>query len=200
MRKVRIEPYTKAVLKFICLATLARRFDAGFLASTAHAQTASAVDSNKINNVVKALETLKTAVIDYYGEYGSFPIGDNAFESTLEREGLVAKPPSLMNRSGNHSSDYHIRVMNAPPSTALVTATNAAYNFEGGLTNQATGSFVIETVIFNVTSKDARKLSLFIDGPKLSGPLGEADLRGRVKFGAASAKGIGEVHVYVTHH
>jgi hypothetical protein len=196
---VKIVAYRKAVLKSICLAILAGRLDAGFLSSMAHAQSGSVVDSNKINNVVKALETLKTAVIDHYGEYGSFRIGDNAFESTLEREGLLAKPPSLLNRKRNASSDYHVRVMNAPGSNVLVTATNAAYNFEGGLTNQVTGSFVIETVIFNVASQDARELSLYYDGPKLSSPLGEADLRGRIKFGAISAKGVGVVHVYFTH-
>jgi hypothetical protein len=196
---VKIDAYRKAVLKCICLAILAGRLDAGFLSSTAYAQGGSVVDSNKINKVVKALETLKTAVIDHYGEYGSFPIGDNAFESTLEREGLVAKPPSLMNRKRDPSPDYRVRVMNAPGSNVLVTATNAAYNLQGGLTNQVTGSFVIETVIFNVASQDARELSLFCEGPKLSSPLGEADLRGRIKFGAISAKGVGEVHVYFTH-
>jgi hypothetical protein len=196
---VQIDAYTKAILKSICLAILAGRLEAGFLSSTAHAQTGSVVDENKIHTAVRGLETLKTAVIDHYAKFGSFPIGDNAFESTLEREGLVAKPASLLKRKGNSSSDYHVRIMNALPSTALVTATNAAYNFEGGLTNQVTGSFVVETVIFSVASQDARELSLFYDGPKLSSPLGEANLKGRVKFGAISAKGVGEVHVYFTH-
>lgn len=197
--KVKIEAYTKTVLTCICLVILAERLDAGFLTSTAYAQTENVVDPNKINNAVRALETLKTAVVDHYAKFGSFPIGDNAFESTLEREGLVAKPPSLMKRKVNSSSDYHVRVMNPLPSTALVTATNAAYNFEGSLTNQVAGSFVIETVIFDVTSQDARDLSLFYDGPKLSSPLGEADLRGRIKFAAIRTNGFGEVHVYFTH-
>jgi hypothetical protein len=195
---VKTDEYRKTALTFFCLGFLAMGlFSVESLASPAPAQTEGVTDAKAIDNATASMNTLKVAVVDHYAKFGSFPIGDNTFESTLEREGLLAKPASLMNGNGN--SDYHVRVMNALSSTVLVTATNAAFNFEGGTTNQATGSVVIETVIFNVASQDARQLSLRVDGPKLTSPLSKADLKGRVKFSAIPTNGFGEVHVYVTH-
>ena len=173
---------------------------AGVLVSIAQAQT---VDQNgddvRINDATTSLNILKVAVTDYYAKFGSFPVGNNKFELLLMKEGLVNKPFSLMSGNGNSSTESHVRILKPVSSTLLVTASNAAYNFQGGPTNQTAGSFVVETVILNVASRDARELSLRIDGPKLSSPLGEADLKGRVKFGAIPANGFGEVHVYIIH-
>jgi hypothetical protein len=188
------------IASIACLGFLAAKsFHAGFVVSAEPAPTTGAVDPNKINRATASLNTLKVAVVDHYAKFGSFPTGDNTFESTLMQEGLLDKPISLMSRGGNSDPDYHLRVRNALSSTVLVTATNAAYNFDGGPTNQTTGSVVIETVILNVAGLDARDLSLRVDGPNLTKPYGEADLAGRVKFGAIPTNGFGEVHVYVTH-
>jgi len=189
-----------SVIAFCVVSLASRALDAGLLVSTAHAQT---VDGNSddviINNATTSLNILKVAVTDHYAKFGSLPVGDNAFELLLRKEGLLNEPLSLMSRNGNPRTESHVRVIKALSPTVLVTATNAAYNFQGGPTNQTAGSFVVETVIRNVASRDARELSLRIDGPELSSPLGAADLKGRVKFGAIPTNGFGEVHVYIIH-
>jgi beta-glucanase (GH16 family) len=145
-------------------------------------------ENSEDNDLAATLNTVKTAVVDYFAKYGSFPQKDETFELTLVKEGLLKQAPS-----------WHVRVLKALSSAENVTATNAAYNFHDGPVNQTVGSVIIEAAIPRMTSEDARTLSLQFDGEDLSSPVGEADLKGRVKFGAIPTNGVGEVHVYLTH-
>ncbi|HTL15741.1 MAG TPA: hypothetical protein VL793_00810 [Patescibacteria group bacterium] len=162
-------------------------------------QLVQCAQDGAVNMAVTSLNTLKVAVTDHYAQFGSFPLGDNSFDLTLVREGFLERPLSLLARPGKPTPVSHVRVMEALSQTTIVSATNAAFNFQGTLTNQAVGSIVVEVVISKVTRQDALELSLQIDGPGFTSPPGEADLRGRVKFGAIPADGLGEVHVYITH-
>ena len=173
------------------------------VSSAALAQSQKPTDRNDddatINDAATSLNILKVAVTDHFAQFGSFPVGDNKFELLLLKEKLLNQPPSLLSRKGNPRTETHVRVLKALSARAPVSATNAAYSFHGDLSNETTGAVVIETVVFKATSQDAKALSLHIDGPQLSSPLGEADLKGRVKFGPIPTNGFGDVHVYLTH-
>jgi RNA polymerase sigma factor (sigma-70 family) len=158
------------------------------MAKVQHETPPEAAENSRINDLATSINTVKTAVVDHYGNFGSFP-REESFELTLVREKLLENPPL-----------WHVRIQDALSSNEEVTASNAAYNFHGDAGNETTGSFIIEAVIPNLSAEDARALSLEFDGAEFSTPLGEADLKGRVKFGAIPAEGVGEVHVYMTHH
>lgn len=161
-------------------------------------RVAVSIDDAGVNKVVTSLQIVKVAGTDHYAKFGSLLV-DPAFDYTLLHEGLLEEPLSVMLSTGIGNTNSHVQIVKALASGAVVTATNAAYSFTGGHTNETAGSVVVEAVISNVASQDARKLSLQIDGPELSNALGEADLKGRVKFGAIPSNGFGEVHVYLMH-
>ena len=147
-----------------------------------------ASDSTQANDLATTINIVKTAVVDHYAKFGSFPTEDKTFEQTLVKEGMLEEAPS-----------WHVRVLKALSSAENVTATNTAYNYHDGRDNQTFGSVIIEAVIPKMTGQAARALSVLVDGEELSSPVGDADLHGRVKFAAIPAQGFGEVHVYLTH-
>jgi hypothetical protein len=74
----------------------------------------------------------------------------------------------------------------------------SGYNLGGGAAGKADliGTNVVQAVITGVSEADARALSLWIEGPGLSSPLGQDDLKGRVKYAARSRT---TVYIYLTH-
>lgn len=163
-------------------------FPAAFEVDYVRVYTPETPPQANVEELARTLNTVKVAVVDHYAKFGSFPLEDETFELTLVKEELLDQAPP-----------WHVRVQKALSSAEDVTATNAAYNFHDGPANQTVGSVIIEAVIPKMTSQDARATSLEFDGEELSNPLGEADLKGRVKFGAIPTNGLGEVHVYLTH-
>lgn len=140
--------------------------------------------------VAARLQTVKTAVVDYYAKNGSLPGITDFIEPTLIGEGLLKE-------STPDSSNVRTRIVEL--ADAPVTGANQAYSLDGSGTNVIFGRLVVESVVGNVTAKRASELSQLIDGPGLSSPVGETDLTGRVKFDAIPLDGTGEVHIYITH-
>ncbi len=148
----------------------------------------------RLNGESVSTEGIRTALAEHYAQFASLP-ETNAVDLLLLAEGLLDKPFSC-----HIGTNSWVQAVPALPSGAIVTATNAAYDFSGGAVNQAHGSVVVEAIIQHVTAEDARELSLAMDGPELSSPVGEPDLKGRVKFGAIQSGAFGDIHVYITHH
>ncbi len=142
--------------------------------------------------IAARIQAVKTAIVDYYANHGSLPDVTNFIEPTLIGEGLLEE-------SMPYAANVRTRVMKTSDPIAPVTGANQAYSLDGYGTNSVFGQFVVEAVVDNVTAKVARELSLAIDGEPMTSPIGEADLMGRVKFGAIPSNGGGEVHVYLTH-
>jgi hypothetical protein len=150
----------------------------------------AAIDNARVNITVKSVNRAKVAMVEHFVKWGSLPV-DDKFDLLLMRERLLKKPFSC-----EISTNSHVQAVRALASGDIVTATNAAYNWDGCLTNQANGTVVVEAVLLNVKAEDARNLSLRLDGSEFSSPLGKADLQGKVKFAAISRNGVGEVHIY----
>jgi hypothetical protein len=117
-------------------------------------------------------------------------------------ESLLDKP--FATKAGTNSV---IQVRPCVAATAPVDGTAAGYNLTGnaGASNEATGQYVIEAVIYNVAETDAQAISQRIDGVSLSSSgvtPGTSDLRGRVKYAAPTggAGGVTTVYVYLAHH
>ena len=159
------------------------------LPSVGLAQTYPAVDAGWVTNTMERLQDIKIAVVDYYAKHGSLPL-DADFEATLSKEGIL---------EGVRATNMLTRIVLCLDLFAPITGSNQAYSLDGKLTNNAIGSVVVETVMSSVTATAARDLSVRMEGEDMSSPLGQTDLKGRVKYDPIPMRGTGEVHIYLTH-
>src|SRR5690349_10630365 len=108
---MKIGAYTKvvSVIAVYVVGLPLRALDTGLLVATAHAQTVGGNSGDDtINNATTSLNILKVAVTDHYAKFGSLPVGDNAFELLLRKEGLLNEPLPLMSRNGNPRIESHV--------------------------------------------------------------------------------------------
>lgn len=153
---------------------------------------AKVLDATHANDIALRVQTLKTAAVDHYAKFGDFPL-DSQFEATLIEEGFLEQRTDLV------ASSIWAHISPAAGPDELVTGANLAYSLDGGGTNNVTGRVVVEAVVSGITAEGAGALDELIDGRQLSGPMGEANLIGRVKYDAIPPNATGEVHIYVTH-
>ena len=166
-----------------------------------------AINSARINTAVQGYDSIKTAVMDHYGKYGSIatlrgtntlalPI-NNYDTSVLLPEALIDKPFATRVATTNQ-----VEVV-AGAGAVPVTGINAAYDLDGsGVANNDAdpAAAVVQVVISQVAISDAQDISQRIDGTNLSQPPGSAtqDLAGRVKY-ATPVNGLTDVYIYVAH-
>ncbi len=85
-------------------------------------------------------------------------------------------------------------------STATAPATANGTNYQlNGAVDLPTGSRVISAVLVNVTSNEAREVSMRIDGESATQALGAADSAGKVVYAAPNAAGLTTVYIYIAH-
>jgi len=168
----------------------------------------SAINDARVNGLCVTCETMKTAVADHYGKYGrldaqfgtnafTFPGGVHAgYDRDLMTESLLDKPFAAKIAGGDPSANAVLQLVQVAAGNAGAI-TGAGYFLDG--TNNATssGSFVVEAVISNVATADAKDLTDSLDGTALGASSG-ADNRGRVEYGAPT-NGLTTVYIYLTH-
>jgi type II secretory pathway pseudopilin PulG len=192
------------------------------LASLLIPRVFQAIGDSKISNAATTCNSIKAAVNEYYGKYGliagpkgaaltfSSGISEDWDLSTLVAEGVAEKPFAV--RIGNGfigaaNSGSRLRVINISANdTNTAVADGAgdlaggAYNLDGtGATNDIAGVYLVEAVIEQVDSQDAKDFNDRIDGAVLGATnLTSADQRGRVKYTAPSS-GKTSVRIYIAH-
>lgn len=182
----------------------------------------STIASARITNTASSINAVKSAVAEYASRYGTIPLtssnavarlDDLLFTEQLLESRFTAKigtPPvnnnvATYNRTtdvwagGNASTANHSRIICvASNATPAPSAANGANYRLSGNTNLPNGVRVVSAVLMNVTSSDARELSLRIDGETGTAALGALDNVGRVVY-AAPVAGVTTVYVYIAH-
>jgi prepilin-type N-terminal cleavage/methylation domain-containing protein len=168
----------------------------------------SAINDARVNGLCVTCETLKTATADHYGKYGRFDaaFGTNtaalnfaanvapSYDRTvLIPEGLLDRPFTAKIAGGDPSTNAVMQLVQSP---AFGNA-GTGYSLDGvnAVTNAA---FVVEAVIYNVASADAKDLNDRLDGPSLGAAAGQADAKGRVEY-ATPVNGLTTVYISLTH-
>jgi prepilin-type N-terminal cleavage/methylation domain-containing protein len=171
-----------------------------------------AVHQARIENAAMSCDTIKTATVDHYGKWGGLDLDGSsgtavpmvipnlAYDQMLLKDQFLDKLFAPKIGDGIHgptNTHIEIRPILTPPVTVLADATSG-YNLGGGAGGKADliGTNVVQAVITGVSEADARALSLWIEGPRLSSPLGQDNLKGRVKYAARSPT---TVYIYLTH-
>jgi len=178
----------------------------------------SAISDARVNNAAVSCDTVKTALADHYGKYGSLPVDGSTtpptvlslpvaqFDLVLLKESLLDKPFAVKIGDGTSgATNSRIQVLSLSgvnPGTTVTDAdtstTSTGFALSGGNTNSITGSVLVEAVITGVTEADAQALSQRIDGtgPDMSSAIGTHDVSGRVKYATGSPT---TVFIYLTH-
>lgn len=165
-----------------------------------------AINNARVNNCAVTCETLKAAAADHYGKYGKFDqqYGTNAVAFTtglathydtgvLIPEGLLDKPFSVKIGGGDPSTNCLLELTQTG-----FDNNKLGYKLDGTNVATAQAQFVLEAVIYGVSSADAKDLNDRIDGAALGTALGTADALGRVEYDTP-VNGTTTVYVYLTH-
>jgi len=186
----------------------------------------STIASARVTNTVASITSMKSAVTDFAGKYGTIPttVATSRIDDLLVTAGLLdsrftvklgtqaPNPPpagaTWSNTTGAWVATTTGAVSQAAQSrlicltsntTSPATANGANYQLSGS-TNLPTGSRVVSAVIAGVSLNDARELSLRLDGDAMTQPVGStaADAAGKVVYNAAN-NGVYTVYVYIAH-
>ena len=169
----------------------------------------SAINESRVNGAALSYNSLKSSAITYFGKYGRFGGNggtnytagqltagvDGWDKDVLLTGGFIEKP--FETKLGTTNT---IQVKAAVSAATAADATNTAYNLDGDNTvvNEASGTLVLQAILTDVSEDDAIELNNKIDGTTLGAASGSADLKGRVKYAAASA-GTTTVYLYIAH-
>jgi prepilin-type N-terminal cleavage/methylation domain len=183
----------------------------------------STIASSRITNAVASVTTIKSAVSEFAGKYGTVPVTTNnsRIDDLLITAGLldsrfvtkIGTQPgtTLVNgatwtrnagqwvASGGSDQSAQSRIICLASTTAAPSAAAGANFRLNGNTNLPSGSLVVSAVIADVTASEARELSLKIDGDSLSATNNtSADDRGKVVY-TAPVNGRTTAYVYIAH-
>jgi type II secretory pathway pseudopilin PulG len=159
----------------------------------------NAINDAKVNNTVLSYNTIRTAVMDHYGKYGTFTavFGTNTattaqltnFSSVLLTESIIDKP--FLTKLGTGS---YVQV--------LQTASIPNYDLDGDGVNDVTAAnstILVEALITGVEYLDAKDINDRLDGagpPFTFGPNSStSDSTGRVKWDSANKT----LNIYIAH-
>jgi type II secretory pathway pseudopilin PulG len=166
----------------------------------------NAISEARVNGVCVSTDTVKTAVIDHYGKFGTLATigGTNALTlpasgiytgydtNVLMVEGLLDKPYAAA-----ISTNATIELCAGGKDNAGASYTLAGGGGANGTT--ATAQYVVEAVLYGVSAQDAKDLNDRIDGTALGSPLGSADTQGRVEYQiVGGTTGTATVYIYLT--
>jgi len=187
----------------------------------------STIASSRVTSAIGSTNSMKTAVTDFAGKYGTIPLSTNTsrIDDLLVTAGLLdtrflvkigTQPGTTAVAGGTWSNatgtwvatggsnqaaqSRLICVNSAPAAVPGVAGTN--YHLDGvATTNLPAAARVVSAVIAGATLNDARELSLKIDGDTMTEAVGAAtaDIRGRVTYAAPAANGTTTVYIYLVH-
>jgi prepilin-type N-terminal cleavage/methylation domain-containing protein len=173
----------------------------------------SAVNQARVNGVTVSLETVKTAIVDHYGRYGTFDsqFGTNSIlasfsggvstgydTNVLMIEGLLDKPFLAAIATTN----AEIQLCQGGPSGTGKENGGTPYQLGGiGAGSTANATYVLQAKLTGVSVADAKDLNDRIDRINLGIPVGApvgstADVKGRVQYANPSTTG-GSTTVYI---
>jgi type II secretory pathway pseudopilin PulG len=184
----------------------------------------STIESSRVTNAVGSVTSMKAAVLDFAGKYGTVPTTSNnsRIDDLLFTAGLLesrftvkigtqpANPPiagatwtktgGAWTAAGGSSQTSQSRIISLN-STTTVPNTAAGGNYRlNGASDLPAGSRVVSAVLVNITGSQARELSLRLDGDTMSATDNvTADAAGKVVYNTPTAAGLTTAYVYIAH-
>ncbi len=185
----------------------------------------STIASSRVTSAVGSTNSMKTAVTDFAGKYGTIPVttANSRIDDLLVTAGLLdtrflvkigtqpgttalagatwANTTGSWAATGGVSQATQSRVICLTSAVASVPGANGSNYRLDGTTNLPAAARVVSVVIPGVTLNDARDLSQKIDGDAMTQPVGSAlaDTSGKVTYAAPAAAGTTTVYIYLVH-
>ena len=185
----------------------------------------STIASSRVTSAVGSVNTMRTAVTEFAGKYGTIPLtGNNARIDDLlmateildsrftakigTQPGTTPIPGSTWSNAtgtwvatGGSSQIAQSRVVSYTSAVAAIPGLGTNYRLDGTATgNLPAGARVVSTVLTGVSIGDARELSLKFDGDSMTQPTTSvlADTVGKVTYAAPTGTTT-TVYIYLAH-
>lgn len=183
----------------------------------------STIASSRITNAASSVGAIKTAIAEFAGKYGTIPLTNNnsRIDDLLFTDGLMegrftvkigaqpgnpppagatwARAAGAWAATGGTVQTGQSRVICIASNPAQLPSVALGANYRlSGNTNLPTGASVVSAVFVNVTSNEAREVSMRIDGESNTPAMGAADNAGKVVY-AAPVAGLTTVYIYIAH-
>jgi type II secretory pathway pseudopilin PulG len=187
----------------------------------------STIASSRITSAVGSVSSMKTAVTDFAGKYGTIPITPNTarIDDLLVKVGIldtrfsvkIGNAPAVPARAGGTwdnatgtwvptggsnqtTNPMQSRIICLASVANAVPVTGTNYQLDG-TTFLPVGSRIVSAVIAGVPVAEARELSLKLDGETMTQGINSvaADSAGKVVYAAPPATGLTNVYIYLAH-
>jgi prepilin-type N-terminal cleavage/methylation domain-containing protein len=184
----------------------------------------STIASSRVTSAVGSINSMRTAVTEFAGKYGTIPltVAASRLDDLLMTTSILdsrfnvkigtqpgATPiagatwsnstgPWVATGGASQATESRIISLASAPTASPGVGTN--YRLDG-TTNLPAGARVVSAVLTGVTLNDARELSQKIDGETLTQGTDSvaADLGGKVSYAAPGAADTVTVYVYLAH-
>lgn len=186
----------------------------------------STIASSRVTNAVASINSVKTAVTEFAGKFGTIPLtgNNNRIDDLLFTAGItegrfvvkVGSQPGnpqiaggtwtrnaangVWSATGGSSQTGQSRII-CLATNAGVPSTSGGRNYRlNGAVDLPAGSRVVSAVLVNLTGAEARELSLRIDGDTYSqSDAATADDAGKVVYATPNGQGLTTAYVYISH-
>jgi type II secretory pathway pseudopilin PulG len=184
----------------------------------------STIASSRITNAVASVTSIKTAITDFAGKYGTVPTTNNNSRiddllftagnlegrftvkigtqpgSTVAAGATWARTNGAWVATGGSSQAGQSRVICVTSNTTTPQTANGTNYRLDGATDLPGGSRVISAIIANATAAEAREISFKLDGEPYTQPdATTADGAGKVVYNTPNGQGLTNVFIYVAH-
>lgn len=179
------------------------------------------ISSSRVTNTVASINSVKSAVTEFAGKYGTIPVTNNnsriddllvqlgfmeshfvvklgtqPTSTTLPGATWAASSPWTPYTNPGNAQTTLSRVICVNSNAASVPGANGSNYRLDGSTNLPAGARVVSAVVVGITPTEARELSLRIDGEALTPTTtGVADTSGKVTYTAAGTT----AYIYIAH-
>jgi hypothetical protein len=184
----------------------------------------STIASSRVTSAIGSVTSLKAAVTEFAGKYGTVPvtaaaqrIDDLLVAANMLESRFAVKIGAQQSATSNAAATWaytngawaatggstqaqlsRVICLNST-TTAPSTANGANYQLDGA-TDLPSGSRVISAVLYNIRASEALELSQRIDGDVMSAAdTATADADGKVVYNTPNAQGLTTAYVYVAH-
>ena len=183
----------------------------------------STIASSRVTSAIGSVTSLKTAVTEFAGKYGTIPvttaaqrIDDLLVAANILESRFTVKIGTQQSVTSNVAATWaytngtwtptggttqaalsRIISLNST-ATAPNTANGANYQLDG-TTNLPTGSRVVSAVLVNIRGTEAYDLSQRLDGDVLSTDAVTADADGKVVYNTPNGQGLTTAYIYLAH-
>jgi prepilin-type N-terminal cleavage/methylation domain-containing protein len=185
----------------------------------------STIASSRVTSAVGSTNSMKTAVTEFAGKYGTIPltVAATRIDDLLVTAGIldtrylvkIGTQPGVVPLAGGTWSNAtgawvatggvsqatQSRIISLTSAPAAVPGAAGTNYMLDGVTALPAAARVVSAVITGVTLNDARELTLKLDGDSMTQPVGSAlaDTVGKVAYAVPGGTGTTTVYIYLVH-